>query len=124
MSLAKIRIYWRDSRHPEGVLREERTAEVPRKHQVPPEFIPGNISSVTRSAADRERLLRNFVRHLPPAQRKFVLTLRKVCMDEKGPENLQRKKIMKALKIKSRTYVFHLRDIARKHLPAAISGGR
>ena len=47
----------------------------------------------------RERRMRNRIRKLPPCQRRFVLTLRRVLEDVPGPENLQHEKIMKALKI-------------------------
>ena len=50
-------------------------------------------------AAARERRMRKLVRRLPPRQRKFALTLKRVLLDVPGPENLHRKKIMKALKI-------------------------
>lgn len=117
-----IRTYWRDSRHPDGVLIDERLEEVPRKVLMTPELIPRRFAAEARSAAERERIFRNFVRRLTPAQRKFVLTLKRVIEVEKGPENLQRKKILKALKIKAWMHQKHLKDITQKHLPAAISG--
>ena len=52
----------------------------------------------------RERRMRNRIRKLPPCQRRFALTLRRVLENVPGPENLQREKIMKALKIKDRMY--------------------
>jgi hypothetical protein len=50
-------------------------------------------------AAARDRRMRRIVRRLPPNVRRFALTLRHVLEDVPGPENLHRKKIMKALKI-------------------------
>ena len=47
----------------------------------------------------RERRMRNLIRKLPPCQRRFALTLRRVLEDVPGAENLQREKIMEALKI-------------------------
>ena len=55
-------------------------------------------------AAARERRMRKIVRRLSPQQRKFALALRRVLEDVPGPENLHRKKIMKALKIKRAMY--------------------
>jgi hypothetical protein len=55
-------------------------------------------------AAARERRMRRTVRRLPPNVRRFALTLRHVLEDVPGPENLHRKIIMKALKIKDRMY--------------------
>ena len=52
----------------------------------------------------RERRMRKIVRKLPPRLRKFALALKHVLEDVPGPENLHRKKIMKALKIKDRMY--------------------
>ena len=40
----------------------------------------------------RERRMRNRIRKLPPCQRRFALTLRRVLEDVPGPENLQREK--------------------------------
>ena len=56
----------------------------------------------------RERRMRNRTRKLPPCQRRFALTLRRVLEDVPGPENLQREKIMKALKIGRRMYFYQL----------------
>ena len=47
----------------------------------------------------RERRMRNRIRRLPPRERKFALAVKRVLEDVPGPENLQREKIMKALKI-------------------------
>ena len=55
-------------------------------------------------AAARERRMRKIVRRLPPRQRKFALTLKRVLLDVPGPENLHREKIMKALQIKGTAY--------------------
>ena len=47
----------------------------------------------------RERRMRNIVRKLPPPQRKFALAVRHVLEAVPGPQDLQREKIMKRLKI-------------------------
>jgi hypothetical protein len=62
-------------------------------------------------AAARERRMRRIVRRLPPNVRRFALTLRHVLEDVPGPENLHRKKIMKALKIKGRMYFYLLSEL-------------
>ena len=54
--------------------------------------------------AARERRYRNRMRRLKPKNRQFVRVLRHVLEDVQGPENLQREKIMKALKIGLRMY--------------------
>ena len=55
-------------------------------------------------AAARERRMRRIVRKLPPRLRKFALVLKHVLEDVPGPQNLQREKIMKRLKIKATVY--------------------
>ena len=50
-------------------------------------------------AKARERRMRNIVRKLPPPQRKFALALKHVLEAVPGPQDLQREKIMKRLKI-------------------------
>jgi len=52
----------------------------------------------------RERRMRKIVRNLPPPQRKFALALKHVLEDVPGPQDLQREKIMKRLKIGDRMY--------------------
>ena len=70
----------------------------------------GSVSAMVRwldreeIAAARERRYRNRMRRLKPKDRQFVRVLRHVLEDVQGPENLQREKIMKALKIKDRMY--------------------
>ena len=66
-------------------------------------------------AAARERRMRNILRKLPLRERKFALALRHVLEDVPGPENLQREKIMKALKIKATVY-YERRAEAEKNL--------
>ena len=67
-------------------------------------------------AAARERRMRRRLRKLPPKLRKFCLTLKRVMIDEPGPEIYIRKKVCSALKISARTYVRHL-DFCQKLLP-------
>ena len=55
-------------------------------------------------AKARERRMRKIVRKLPPPQRKFALALRHVLEAVPGPQDLQREKIMKRLKIKATVY--------------------
>ena len=49
--------------------------------------------------AAKDRRYRNMMRRLNSGERRFVRVLRHVLEDVKGPENLQREKIMKRLKI-------------------------
>ncbi len=63
----------------------------------------------------RERRMRNIVRKLPPQERRFALALKRILMDVSGPENLQREKIMKALKI-GRAMYFRLLQRVDKNL--------
>ena len=62
-------------------------------------------------AAARERRMRRIVRKLPPRQRKFALVLKHVLEAVPGPQNLQREKIMKALKIGRRMYFYQLSEL-------------
>ena len=70
----------------------------------------GSVSAMVRwldreeTAAARERRMRRIVRKLPPRLRKFALVLKHVLEDVPGPQNLQREKIMKRLKIKGTVY--------------------
>ena len=52
----------------------------------------------------RERRMRKIVRNLPPPQRKFALALKHVLEVVPGPQDLQREKIMKRLRIGDRMY--------------------
>ena len=63
----------------------------------------------------RERRMRNRIRRLPPRERKFALALRRVLEDIPGPENLQREKVMKALKI-GRAMYFRMLERVDKNL--------
>ena len=65
------------------------------------------------NAKIRERRMRNIVRKLPPRERRFALTLKRVLLDISGPENLQREKIMKALKIGDRMYRKYISSIPK-----------
>ena len=60
------------------------------------------------NAAVRERRMRTILRRLPPRQRKFALAVKRVLEVVPGPENLQREKIMEALKIGRRMYFYML----------------
>jgi len=59
----------------------------------------------------RERRMRNIVRKLPPPQRKFALAVRHVLEAVPGPQDLQREKIMKRLKIGRAMYFRMLRKV-------------
>ena len=61
----------------------------------------------------RERRMRNIVRKLPPPQRKFALALRHVLEDVPGPQDLQREKIMKRLKIGRRMYRKYISSVPK-----------
>ena len=67
-------------------------------------------------AAARERQMRRRIRKLPPKLRKFCLTLKRVMVDEPGPEIYIREKVCSALKISARTYFRHL-EFCQKLLP-------
>ena len=62
-------------------------------------------------AKARERRMRNIVRKLPPPQRKFALAVRHVLEAVPGPQDLQREKIMKRLKIGRRMYFYQLAEL-------------
>jgi len=64
-------------------------------------------------AAARERRMRNIVRKLPPPQRKFALALKHVLEDVPGPQDLQREKIMKRLKIGDRMYRKYISSVPK-----------
>ena len=66
-------------------------------------------------AAAKERHYRNAMRRLPPSLRRFVRALKSVLLDEPGPKNLHRKKIMERLKIKASRY-YELRKEAEKNI--------
>jgi len=55
------------------------------------------------------------MRRLPPSLRRFVRALKSVLLDEPGPKNLHRKKIMERLKIKASRY-YELRKEAEKNI--------
>lgn len=59
----------------------------------------------------KERKMRKRLRKLPPRLRNFALTLKRVLVDIPGPENLQREKIMKALKIRRAMYLRTLKEV-------------
>ena len=67
-------------------------------------------------AAAREHRMRRRLRKLPPKLRKFCLALKRVMIDEKGPEIYIRKKVCLALKIGHTAYYEQLRK-AEKLLP-------
>ena len=66
-------------------------------------------------AAARERRMRRRLRKLPPKLRKFCLVLKRVMLDEKGPEIYIREKVCTALKISARTYLRY-REFCQKEL--------
>ena len=61
-------------------------------------------------AKARERRFRNIMRKFDERDRKFILAVKHVVEVEKGPENLQAKKIMKRLKIGRRMYEMRLKS--------------
>ena len=61
-------------------------------------------------AKARERRFRNNLRKYSTKERKFILAVRWVVERERGPENLQAKKIMKRLKIGRRMYEMRLKS--------------
>ena len=67
-------------------------------------------------AAAWERRMRRRLRKLPPKLRKFCLALKRVMVDEKGPEIYIREKVCSALKIGHTAYYEQLRK-AEKLLP-------
>ena len=62
-------------------------------------------------AKARERRFRNIMRKFDERDRKFILAVKHVVEVEKGPENLQAKKIMKRLKIGHTTYYSTLKKL-------------
>lgn len=64
-------------------------------------------------AKARERRMRKIVRKLPPPQRKFALALRHVLEAVPGPQDLQREKIMKRLKIGDRMYRKYISSVPK-----------
>ena len=64
-------------------------------------------------AAARERRMREIVRKLPPRQRKFVLALKHVLEAVPGPQDLQREKIMKRLRIGDRMYRKYISSVPK-----------
>ena len=67
-------------------------------------------------AATRERRMRRRLRKLPPKMRKFCLVLKRVMLDEKGPEIYIREKVCSACKISTRTYFLNIEKL-HKLLP-------
>ena len=64
-------------------------------------------------AKARERRMRKIVRKLPPPQRKFALALRHVLEAVPGPQDLQREKIMKRLRIGDRMYRKYISSVPK-----------
>ena len=64
-------------------------------------------------AAAQERRMRRRLRKLPPRLRKFCLTLKRVMVDEPGPEIYIREKVCSALKISTATYYLTLRKLEK-----------
>ena len=65
------------------------------------------------NAKARERRMRNIVRKLPPPQRKFALALKYVLEAVPGPQDLQREKIMKRLRIGDRMYRKYISSVPK-----------
>ena len=61
----------------------------------------------------RERRMRKIVRNLPPPQRKFALALKHVLEVVPGPQDLQREKIMKCLRIGDRMYRKYISSVPK-----------
>ena len=61
----------------------------------------------------RERRMRKIVRKLPPRLRKFALAIKHVLEDVPGPQDLQREKIMKRLKIGDRMYRKYISSVPK-----------
>ena len=61
----------------------------------------------------RERRMRKIVRKLPPPQRKFALALKHVLEVVPGPQDLQREKIMKRLRIGDRMYRKYISSVPK-----------
>ena len=64
-------------------------------------------------ASARERRMRRRLRKLPPKLRKFCLALKRVMVDEKGPEIYIRKKVCSACKISAATYYLTLKKLEK-----------
>ena len=64
-------------------------------------------------AAARERRMRRRLRKLPPKLRKFCLALKRVMVDEPGPEIYIREKVCSACKISAATYYLTLRKLEK-----------
>ena len=61
----------------------------------------------------RERRMRKIVRRLSPSQRKFALALKHVLEAVPGPQDLQREKIMKRLRIGDRMYRKYISSVPK-----------
>ena len=61
----------------------------------------------------RERRMRKIVRNLPPPQRKFALALKHVLEVVPGPQDLQREKVMKRLRIGDRMYRKYISSVPK-----------
>ena len=64
-------------------------------------------------AAARERRMRKRLRKLPPKLRKFCLALKRVMLDEKGPEIYIREKVCSACKISASTYYSNIEKLEK-----------
>ena len=64
-------------------------------------------------AAARERRMRRNLRKLPPKLRRFCLTLKRVMVDERGPEIYIRKKVCSANKISVSTYYSNIKKLEK-----------
>ena len=64
-------------------------------------------------AAARERRMRRRLRKLPPKLRKFCLVLKRVMLDEKGPEIYIREKVCSVLKISAATYYLTIKKLEK-----------
>ena len=71
----------------------------------------------------RMRRMRKIVRRLPPRERAFALALKRVLVDIPGSEDLHREKIMKALKIKRRMYLYQLSALHKTLARGTMGGG-
>ena len=81
--------------------------------------VPSMVAYLDREeiAKVREKHLRNNLRKIKDKRlRKFLLALKRVLLDIPGPENLQGKKIQKALQI-GRSRYFLLREKVDKTMP-------
>ena len=71
------------------------------------------VKSEEEIAKMRERRMRKIVRNLPPRLRKFALALKHVLEDVPGPQDLQREKIMKRLRIGDRMYRKYISSVPK-----------